>query len=452
VSGEASAREVLRNGSARALLLTILMSTTSTIAQAVAIGKLVYDQTGRELDLGLIGLVEFLPVALLVVVSGHVADRFDRRRIVAVGLVADAACALGIAWFASTQPTTLTPYLLLAFGSGVTRAFVAPASRALPPDVVGPLVLPRYVAINSATWQASIIVGPVLAGFLYAANPSAPFVAAAVLASVGAVVVGFVRTPYTAPRLAAGKRASLREALEGLRVIRRTPILLGAISLDLFAVLFGGAVALLPAIAEQRLGVGAVGLGWLRAAAGMGAAIMAVTLAVRPIRRHVGRVLLAAVAVFGFWTIVLGTTRSFAVAFLALMVLSAADAISVFIRATLVPLVTRGESRGRVLAVENVFIGASNELGAFESGVAGQVLGVTGAVVLGGAATIVISAGWWFLFPALRRVDRFRDLVDPADLTVAAAAPRRTTSRSVPGTSAPASPAAPDTPTTGSAG
>jgi MFS family permease len=436
---------VLHNGSAVALLLTLFTSTMATIAQATALGKLVFDQTGRELDLGLIGLAEFLPAALLVVLTGHVADRFDRRRVVAIGLVGELSCSLGIAWLAAEQPSSLTPYLALAFAFGAARAFVAPAARALPPDVVGGRVLPRYIAINAATWQAAIIVGPVLAGFLYVVDPAAPFIAAAALAAVGSMIIGFVRTPYAAARLPEGERAGLRDALEGLHVIRRTPILLGAISLDLFAVLFGGAVALLPAIAEDRLGVGAVGLGWLRAAAGIGAALMALGLAIRPIRRHVGRTLFVAVAVFGVGTIALGLTRSFPVAFVALMVLSAADAISVFIRATLVPLVTRGESRGRVLAVENVFIGASNELGAFESGVAGQLLGVSGAVVLGGAATIVVSAVWSTLFPALRRVDRFGDLVEES---AEAAAPAGV-SRSTPGTSVPASPAAGDGPTTG---
>jgi predicted MFS family arabinose efflux permease len=193
------------------------------------------------------------------------------------------------------------------------------------------------------------------------------------------------------------------------------PILLGAISLDLFAVLFGGAVALLPAIAEDRLGVGAVGLGWLRAAGGLGAGLVTVALAVRPIRRHVGIKLLVAVAVFGLTTIALGLTTSFVVAFLALAVLSGADSISVFIRATLVPLVTPEDKRGRVLSVENVFIGASNELGAFESGVAGQILGPAGAIVLGGVGTLVVATSWWFLFPDLARVDGFPEApsVDP---------------------------------------
>jgi MFS family permease len=404
---------VLRDRSAAALLATSFTATTGSIAQAVAVGKLVYDQTGRELDLGLIGLAEFLPAALLVVVTGHVADRFVRRRVVALGLLGEAACALGIGWYASSPRTSIAPLLMLAFAFGTARAFVAPAQRALPPDVVGPRRLPQMIAINSATWQAAIIVGPVLGGFLYAVDPATPFVATAALAGVAVVFIGLVRTPYASRDEHRVEELSVHNAMEGLHVIRRTPILLGAISLDLFAVLFGGAVALLPAIAEDRLGVGAVGLGWLRAAAGIGAALMAVSLAIRPIGRHVGRTLFAVVAVFGAGTIVLGLTRSFAVAFLSLMVLSAADAVSVFIRATLVPLVTPDEARGRVLAVENVFIGASNELGAFESGVAGQLLGVSGAVVLGGTATIAVSAIWWGAFPAIRRVDRFSDLAPP---------------------------------------
>jgi predicted MFS family arabinose efflux permease len=192
-----------------------------------------------------------------------------------------------------------------------------------------------------------------------------------------------------------------------LRFVRSQPVLLGAISLDLFAVLFGGAVALLPAIAKDRLGVGAVGLGWLRAASGIGAAMMTTVLAVRPLRRRVGRTLLSVVAVFGLFTIVLGVTTNFTIAFVALIILSAADAVSVFIRATLVPLVTPDSKRGRVLAVENVFIGASNELGGFESGVAAQLLSTAGSVVLGGVATLVVACSWTRLFPALWRIDRF---------------------------------------------
>jgi predicted MFS family arabinose efflux permease len=210
------------------------------------------------------------------------------------------------------------------------------------------------------------------------------------------------------------ERPSLHEAVEGLRFVRSQPILFGAISLDLFAVLFGGAVALLPAIAEDRLGVGAVGLGWLRAATGIGAGLVALFLTVRPVSRHIGRTLLMTVALFGVGTIALGVTTSFAVAFVALLVLSGADAVSVFIRSTLVPLVTPHDKRGRVLAVEAVFIGASNELGAFESGVVGQLLGPATAIVIGGVATLAIAALWWGVFPALRSVDAFPAISDHA--------------------------------------
>ena len=427
-----------------ALLVSVFAAAAASLAQATVLGKQVYDLTGRELDLGLLGLAEFAPAALLVLVTGSVADRLDRRRVAAVGLAGEALTALGLAWYASTEPTAVGPIFALAFAFGTARAFAAPASRSLPADTVAPDRLPWLVARFSGAWQVALIVGPVLGGFLYTVDIRLPYVTAAVLLVVSVVAILLVRAPdrTTQPHAAAtgearaaaaleeaavepvvghspsttaaaipddeaGAKPSFRDAIEGLRFIRRQPVLLGAISLDLFAVLFGGAVALLPAIATERLGVDAVGLGWLRAAGGMGAGLVTLLLAFRPVRRHVGRVLLTAVAAFGVATIVLGVTHRFAVAFAALAVLSGADSISVFIRATLVPLVTPADKRGRVMAVENVFIGASNELGAFESGVAGQLLGPAGAVVLGGMATLGIAAGWWFVFPDLRRVDEF---------------------------------------------
>jgi hypothetical protein len=284
-------------------------------------------------------------------------------------------------------------------------------------------------------WQSALITGPILGGFLYAGDPSWPFLGAAVLFLAGAVAVSLVRrrdlyagestaaapagpamaeqavTEPPGPAVSAPERPGLHAALEGLQFIRRTPILLAAISLDLFAVLFGGAVALLPAICEERLHVGAVGLGWLRAAGGIGAVMVAAALVRRPITRRIGRVLLVAVAIFGVCTVLLGVTKIYAVAFVALALLSAADMVSVFIRGTLVPLVTPDHVRGRVLAAENVFIGASNELGAFESGVTAQLMGTVGSVVLGGLVTVAISALWWVRFPSLRDVDRFDDLV-----------------------------------------
>jgi len=245
---------------------------------------------------------------------------------------------------------------------------------------------------------------------LYSWSRPAPYLLAAGCCITGGAILLTVRyhaTDIAVERVSVPKGGQIREAMEGLRAIRRQPILLGAISLDLFAVLFGGAIALLPAIATDRLNTDAAGLGWLRAAVGIGAGVVTIALAIRPVGRHIGRWLFASVAVFGVAHIGLGLTTSYAMAFGFLIVASAFDAISVFVRATLLPLVTPNSIRGRVLAVEAVFIGASNELGAFESGVAGQVLGAANAIVFGGVATLVVVAIWWYAFPALRNIDRF---------------------------------------------
>jgi predicted MFS family arabinose efflux permease len=380
----------------------------------------------------LLGLAEFAPAVLLVLVTGAVADHFDRRIVAALGAAGEALAAVGLAWFAISHGTGVAPIFVLVVVFGTARAFAAPAARSMPADLVSSDRLPWVVARMSGTWQAALIVGPVLGGALYVIDPAAPYIGMAVLLLAATVAIMAVPVAPDSPAaiiddpvVDAGvepvlghgaatvvPRPTLHDALEGLRFIRRQPVLLGAISLDLFAVLFGGAIALLPAIAEDRLGVGAVGLGWLRAAGGIGAAATTLVLARRPLQHAVGRVLLIAVAVFGLGTLVLGVTRSYVLAFIAMAVLSGADAISVFVRATLVPLVTPSDKRGRVLAVENVFIGASNELGAFESGVAGQLIGTSGAVIFGGAATLAVAATWWLAFPALRDVDRFPDSVN----------------------------------------
>jgi MFS family permease len=409
-----TAKEVLADRSVKPFLGAIFLSTLALLSQETALLKLVFDLTRRELDLGWVGLVEFLPVALLVVVAGPVADRFDRRLIARIGWVAQAVPALALAWLADSRPSTILPILGVVLVFGIARAFQNPATRALPANVVDLRSLPRLSALYSLAWQSGIIAGPVIGGVLYAVDPALPFVftagalvvAAAMLSVVHTRQEYAVRDPAAVPTPA----QRVREAVEGLSVIRRTPILLGAISLDLFAVLFGGAVALLPVIAEERLGVGAVGYAWLRAAGGIGAAGMAAVMALRPVRRHIGRTLFAVVGIFGAATVVMGATRTYAVAFVAMVVLSAADAVSVFIRSTLSPLVVADAWRGRVLAVEAVFIGASNELGAFESGVVGQWLGAPLAIVAGGLCTIAIVGAGVGVFPSLRRVDRFEDL------------------------------------------
>jgi MFS family permease len=400
------------NRSVTALLINDVCAAAAAFAGVTALGKLVYDITGSKLDLGLLGLVEFAPAALLVLVTGAVADRYDRRVVAAIGSLGEAVVALLLAAHVSRHPDGIAVILGLVLVFGVARSFVAPASRALPVNVVAPEHLPWLIPRYSAMWQAALIVGPVIGGSTYAIDPRYPFYAMAGLAVLAAISVMFVTVRPSAIVAPAEPRGGLHDALEGLRFIRKQPVLLGAISLDLFAVLFGGAVALLPAIATDRLHVGAVGFGWLRAAGGIGAALTTIALARRPLKRHVGRVLLFVVAAFGVCTIALGATTSYVVAFIAMAALSGADAVSVFIRATLVPLATPDDKRGRVGAVENVFIGASNELGAFESGVAGQALGTMGAVVLGGVATIAVAAAWWRWFPALRDVDAFPTRVE----------------------------------------
>lgn len=386
---------------------------TGLMLQAAVLGKQVYDITGREIDIGWIGLVEFLPAAVLVLVTGVVADRFYRRNVVLIAVTGELVSAVALMFYARTNPTAVAPIFMITLLYGVARAFVAPAARSIWPSIAPPGGLPAVVALSSATWTGAAIAGPAMSGLLYSIDPWVAYFAASVLIAMGMAAILRVNVPRNIA--ASTERPTFRHAIEGLVFIRRTPILLAAISLDLFAVLFGGAIALLPVIAEERLGVGDVAYGWLRAAVGIGAAAMAIFLAWRPVRRRVGHKLFVVVATFGVMTVVLGLTHNYVVAFIAILVMSAADMVSVFIRSSIVPLVTPDEKRGRVLAVENVFIGASNELGAFESGVASQAVGTAGAVVGGGIATVGVAGLWWVLFPALRRVDRFSDLEDRAE-------------------------------------
>ena len=382
--------------------------------QAATLGKHIYDITGRSLDIGWLGLAEFGPIALLVFVSGSVADRFNRKYVAALSLAGELGCALALVAYSiairGDENPAVWPFFVIGILFGTSRAFLSPATRSIYPMIAPDGGLPPIVAMSSAVWTTAMILGPAASGFLYSADPWIAYATTSVLIVIG--IIGILRVQYLrepAPR-DPEEKVTLHSAMEGLRFIRRTPILLAAISLDLFAVLFGGAVALLPVIAEEQLNVGDVKYGWLRAAGGIGAASMAAFLAIRPLRRHVGRSLLIAVGVFGLGTIVLGDTHSYAVAFIAMVVLSAADMVSVFVRGSIVPLVTPDEKRGRVSAVENVFIGATNELGSFESGLAAQAFGTPATVIGGGIATVAIVGVWWLGFPALRKIDRFSDL------------------------------------------
>ncbi len=395
----------------RLLIAALFATSMANRAQLVALGLLVFDVTGRELDLGLLGLAEFVPIFVLAPFTGTLADRYDRRVVYAIGLTIELACTAGFFALARGNPTSIGPILGLVLVFGVARSITAPASRALPIDLAPRGMVERVVALRSVAFQSAGIVGPLLAGLLFSLDRSLPFLLS--LAGFG-FAIGFLRfVPSTGVKRLTGRPGpaqALRDALDGLRFIRRTPVLFGAISLDLFAVLFGGAVALLPAIGEKRLGVDEAAVGLLYSAIGVGALVTAAVLSVRPIRRHVGLVLFGVVAVFGMATIVLGLTTSYAVALVALLVLSGADAVSVFIRATIVPLASPEEMRGRVLAVENVFIGGSNELGALESGLTAAWFGLVLAVVLGGVGTLAVVGIGLLAFPALRRVDRFEEL------------------------------------------
>lgn len=402
-----TARDVLRAPAPRFLLTGNFLVHTGVAVQATTLVKHVYDTTGREIDIGWIGLAEFLPIVAFVLLAGSAADRFDRKRVALIALAGEMASSLLLVAHTMGGSGSVWPFFAVAAIFGTSRAFLSPAARSMYPMVAPEGGLAPLIAMTSAVWTSAMIVGPAASGLLYSIDPAVSYGTAAVLSLGGGLLISRVR--YERPP-AGSERPSLRSALEGLRFIRRTPILFAAIALDLFAVLFGGAVALLPVIASERLGVGDIAYGWLRAAIGIGAAFVAVVLAVRPLRHRIGTALLVSVGVFGVGTIVLGATTNYWIAFAAVAVLSGADMVSVFIRGTLVPLVTPDDKRGRVSAVENVFIGATNELGAFESGVVSQAIGAQATVVGGGVATLGVVAAWWVWFPSLRRIDRFSDL------------------------------------------
>jgi MFS family permease len=418
--GAMSARDAITSPGVRPLLISSMVLTIGVMLQATTLGKHVYDITGSEMSIGWLGLAEFLPAAALVLVTGTVADRLNRKRVSLVAQFGEFTCSILLMVYAlnMTEPDgggSAVPIYAIAFLFGASRAFLAPALRPIAAMIAPDGGLPRVIAFYSATWTGAAIIGPAISGFLYAVDPALAYGVAAILILCGMASLSLVTLPVVVASPEKPERPTLRDAVQGLVFIRRTPVLLAAISLDLFAVLFGGAVALLPVIAEEQLQVGDVAYGWLRAAGGLGAAAMAVFLAFRPVRRHVGRTLLWVVAIFGVATIVLGTTRSYWIAFFALMIAFGADMVSVFIRGSLVPLVTPDDKRGRVSAVENVFIGASNELGAFESGAVSSVAGAQATVVGGGIATIAIAGIWWWAFPSLRNVDRFEDLEERAE-------------------------------------
>jgi MFS family permease len=384
--------------------------------QTVAVGWQVYALTHNPLDLGLVGLSQFLPFIPLGLVAGHAADRFNRRRILALCYATQVLCALLLLAFTLSGLHVVWPVFAVMGLFGVARAFSMPSSQAIVPTLVPIESFGNAVALSSSSFQVATIAGPTLGGLLYLAGPQTVYGVVAVLLAIASVLMSLAKAQQVNDAAASRPASTLPEpdasiswhtVLEGLRFVRSRPVILGAISLDLFAVLLGGATALLPAYAHDVLHVGPTGLGLLRTAPAVGAALAAIILAFTPMVRHVGRWMFAGVALFGVATVVFGLSHIFIVSLLALLVLGIGDMASVYIRHMLVQLDTPDAIRGRVSAVNGVFIGASNELGEFESGFTAAWFGLIPAVVVGGVATLVVAGLWMWWFPALRRIDRF---------------------------------------------
>ncbi|KYF80971.1 MFS transporter [Sorangium cellulosum] len=395
---------VLRHRSFTFYLAARLLSAIAVQMQSVAIGWQVYALTGDVFDLGLIGLAQFAPFFALILFAGQVADRFDRRHIISVGLGAELLCAALLLAFTVSGLTVVWPVFAVLVLFGSARAFMMPAQQAILMNLVPSESFGKAVALSSSSFHVAVIVGPTLGGLLYLAGTKIVYSIVGALLLASLVLMGLTRTTQQTRR---SEPSSWNTVLEGLRFVWSRPAVLGAISLDLFAVLFGGAVALLPAYARDVLHAGPTGLGMLRTAPAVGAALTAGVLAFRPITRQVGRWMFGGVAVFGLATIGLGQTRSFAVALVALFLIGAGDMVSVYIRHILVQFETPDSIRGRVSAVNAVFIGASNELGEFESGLTAGWFGLLRAIFIGGSATVVVAALWALGFPVLSRMDRF---------------------------------------------
>jgi MFS family permease len=380
------------------------LSSVAVRMQAVAVGWQVYETTRSALDLGWVGLSQFLPFIVLVLPAGHVADRFDRRRIATLCFVIQIVCILALLFYSVRGLTSAWPVFAVMSLFGVSRAFYIPAMQALVPGLVTSAHVNRAVGLNVTVSQISTVIGPALGGMLYLIGPNVVYSVGAGLLLLAAAALMSIRRVQV---LRDSEPTTWHTVLAGLRFVWSKPIMLGAMSLDLFAVLFAGATALLPIYASDILHVGPDGLGWLRAAPGVGASICALLLAVYPITRRVGVWILSSVAVFGLATVMFGLTTQFSIAMLALVIIGGSDMVSVYVRNLLVQLETPDAIRGRVNAVSAVMIGASNELGEFESGVLASWVGAVHAVVIGGVVTVGVAALWTKLFPDLRKMDRF---------------------------------------------
>lgn len=401
--------------------LTSFLSTIALQIQATALAWQIYEITRDPLQLGLVGLVEFLPAMLLALPSGHLADRLDRRRVILTGIFVELIAGGVLVGLSGNGLVTEFAILSVALVFGIARAIATPAARALMPNLMPRDHLSSAVAWSSTSWQVATIAGPGIGGLLYAISPTTAY-GGATICFAAAVTAAFFMRGRTIVTTSPERERSLADVLAGLHLIFRNRILLGTISLDLFAVLFSGATALIPVFAQDILHVGSDAGGVLRSAQGLGATVVALALTQRPLQRHVGRRLFYVVALFGLAALVFGLSQNYWLSFAALLVLGGADMVSVFIRGTLVPLATPDELRGRVVAVESVFIGASNELGMFVAGSGAALVGPVTAVLIGASMTLLITASWATMFPALRRIDRFTEL-EPHSTKGSASAP-----------------------------
>jgi MFS family permease len=387
------------------------IATAAMQVQSVAIGWQIYDIARTPLSLGLVGLCQFAPMFLLTLPAGDITDRFNQRRVYALAAVLQAVCAALFLILTLTAPRDVLPFYAVLILFGAARGFSGPAGQSLLPFLVPPEQLPRSISINSSVFMGAVIAGPALGGFLYALGPL--FVYSVCIAGflVAAAIVAQLGGRRFTPEATLATR--FERVAEGVRFVRSRPVVLGAISLDLFAVLLGGATALLPVYARDILHVGPIGLGFLRSAPAVGAVLVGLALAHRPIAGGAGAKMFGAVALFGIATIVFGLSTNLFLSLLALFVLGAADMVSVNIRSSLIQFATPDVMRGRVSSVSMLFIGASNELGEFESGTTAALLGTIPAVVLGGIGTLLVVGLWMRWFPALRRVDHLQDVEVP---------------------------------------
>jgi len=412
--------EPLRIAAFRYYWLARLTSTVAQMAMVIVIGWQVYDIARHSmglkeaaLRLGLIGLVQFIPLFALTLITGWTADRVDRRWIARAAVALELGCAAALAWFAWSHTTTLEVLYVVAALLGVARAFAGPALGALAPNLVPREILPRAIALSSIAWQSGAIAGPALGGYLYAWAPFAPYASSALLFAIA--LLGLLAIPPVPRTELTHAKNPWAQMIDGLKYVRRNRLVLGAISLDLFAVLLGGATAMLPVFARDVLHAGPEGLGHLRAAPAVGATLTAAFFSIRPLKHNVGTKMLTAVGVFGAATIVFGFSRSMSLSLFCLALLGAADMFSVYVRQSLIQLYTPDAMRGRVGAVSSLFISASNELGEAESGFLGALIGPVPAVIAGGIGAIAVVFLWSWWFPELRLAKSF----DPPDLRTA---------------------------------